>query len=299
MSKRASPTVVGAFVLIGLGLALATIVILGGGRFFRHTTRMIVYFDGSVTGLRAGAPVRFRGIDIGSVHDIKINISGAMRDPAHVRIPVVIDLDESRLSSQGMVGIDLDDRSQVNAVVDHGLRAELAIESVVTGVRYVALDFRPGTPARFEGDRSVGYPQIPSTRSLLEQAPDKLNAILAHFSAVDFEALASSIRSAADEAKALLGSPHLQHALAGIDELTRTMNRTAANLNEATRSIGPLAAEWQQTARSAGKIVAPDGTLASQLGATLAELQSAARSMRRLADHLDRDPGAVVRGARQ
>jgi len=297
MSKRASPTLVGTFVIVAVALAVGVIVVLGGGRFFRDTTRVIVYFDSSVAGLRVGAPVKFRGIDIGSVHDIRINVSGAVRDPERVRIPVILELDQDRLTSEGVV-LDLHDRALLRTLVDRGLRAELATESLVTGLRYVAIDVKPGTEARLEGDPNVGYPEIPSVRGTLEQVPDKIQKVLASLADADLAGTVRSIRATADDAHALLGSRHLTRTVEGLDALTQNLNRTVAELDRTTRAIPPVAEEWQAAARSARQMVAPEGALASQLTATLKELQTTARSLRRLADHIDRDPGAVVRGGR-
>jgi paraquat-inducible protein B len=296
MSKRASPAVIGAFVVAGLGLALIAVVVVGSGRLFRDTARMVAYFDGSVVGLRKGAPVKFRGIEIGSVHDIRINMSGAIRDPRNVRIPVVLDIDEDRLTAEGVRGYDLNDRDQVMTMVSSGLRAQLDTESLVTGVRYVSLDIQPDTPAVLVNDRSVAYPEIPSVKNPAEQIPDKVNQVLSNLSEVDVAGITDSLKTILADAHQLLGSPHVTHALAGFDALTENLNRTVLQVRKAVRDLEPLGGELEQTTGSARQLVAPDGPLATQLDATLEELKAAARSMRRLADQLSRDPGSILRG---
>ena len=67
MSKQASKTMIGVFVLCALGLALGAVLLLGSGKLFRKTYVAVCYFEGSVGGLNVGAPVIFRGVKVGSV----------------------------------------------------------------------------------------------------------------------------------------------------------------------------------------------------------------------------------------
>lgn len=299
MSKRASPTLVGGFVIAGLTLALSMIILFGSGRWFRDTARVIVFFEGSVNGLRIGAPVKFRGIEIGSVSDIRINMSGALRDPRNVRIPVVLELDKKRLTAEGVERHDLDDATEIRALVHSGLRAELATESFVTNVRYVALDLKPDSPAVTQTELALPFPEIPAVRGLIEQLPDKIDSMLARLSEVDVGGIARSVQATADNARDLLASPHLRRTLESMDTLVRNANRTVAALNDVASSLQPVAAELTETAKSTRQIVSPDGALANRVSGALRELEAAARSMRRLADHLNRDPGSLLRGGRQ
>lgn len=291
MSMKASPTVIGTFVIVGLVLLLTAVAVIGGGQLFHDKARVIVYFDESVRGLRKGSTVKFRGIDIGTVRDIRINMPGAVYDPAHVRIPVVLELDESRLESRG-VNIDLGDRRQVNELVARGLRAELATESLVTGVRFVALDVRPDTRAELVNDRSVPYPEIPSIPGPIERLPERVDAILSKLADVDVAGIEESVKATVDEARALLASPHLERTVAKLDTLATSLNRTAEQLEQSARETSPLV-------KSAHQLLAPDGRLSNQIDATLKELASAARSLRRLSDQLSRDPGSLLRGGNE
>ena len=72
MSKPASKTLIGVFVLGALALAVIALVIFGSGKFFERRITYVMYFDGSVKGLNIGSPVVFRGVKIGSVKDIEL-----------------------------------------------------------------------------------------------------------------------------------------------------------------------------------------------------------------------------------
>src|SRR5580698_8890520 len=105
MGKRFSPTLVGGFVLSAMGLAILGLVVLGSGRFFTGKTSYVLYFDRDVNGLRVGAPVKFRGVDIGTVDEIQLSLSGINELSAHaapnVKIPVLIDIDSKKIENRG------------------------------------------------------------------------------------------------------------------------------------------------------------------------------------------------------
>jgi paraquat-inducible protein B len=293
MSKHASPASIGAFVVIALALLVTAILILGGGRLFRTTAAVIVYFDDSVGGLRVGAPVKFRGIEIGAVKDVRINMAGVALDPHHVRIPVVLEIDEDKLRSRGAPAADLRDPKQVQRLVDQGLRAELALDSFVTGIRYVELDIRPGTPARLVHDRT--YPEIPPLQSPTEAIPGRVDQVLAKLADIDFSGIAQSVKATVDHVDQLVSSPHLARAIGNLDQLTAELDRAAAPLVPAARDLRPAIAEVKDTAASAHRATEQ---LSSRLDTTLRDLSGAARSLRRLADQLARDPGSILRGGK-
>ncbi|HEX5058415.1 MAG TPA: MlaD family protein [Kofleriaceae bacterium] len=297
MSKHASPTVIGAFVVTALSLLLAGLLVLGGGKYFRSTAKLAVYFDGSIAGLRVGAPVKFRGIDIGEVTSIKINMTGAIRDPQNVRVRVVIQIDEGLLSSQGVNGIDLNDKKQVSMLVDRGLRAQLATESFVTGMRYVSLDIKPNAEAVLMNDRK--YPEIPSIRTSQQAITDKLERVLDKIADTDLPALIDSLKATIDDAHDLLRAPGLVRAIDRLDDVVASVEKTVADIAQTTRGFKPAVEQLTQAATSARKTVVSAEPLSHQLDVTLRDIQMAARSVRRLSDQLSRDPGSILRGGKQ
>ena len=130
MGKRINPATVGAFVLGAIGLILAAVVVFGSGSLFRKTHEFVIYFGGDINGLRVGAPVKFKGVEIGAVKRIKLRLeqdvnrdNGQLR--ADVRIPVIIELDEEKIVSHGGTAIDLDDPHTVPNLIREGMRAQL------------------------------------------------------------------------------------------------------------------------------------------------------------------------------
>ncbi|WP_424140826.1 MlaD family protein, partial [Roseomonas chloroacetimidivorans] len=135
------PAVVGGFILGGLALAVAAILLFGGSRLFEQTKRAVVFFEGSVAGLDVGAPVTLRGVRVGSVQRIALHLSAS----GQARIPVTLELLPDQVNREGKDAQQSD--ADIEHLVEAGLRAQLNSQSFVTGQLRVDLDFRPGTPA--------------------------------------------------------------------------------------------------------------------------------------------------------
>jgi len=137
MGKRANPALIGAFVLFAIVICAAAVVVVGSGRLFRNTRTFVIFFPGSVNGLEKGAPVKFRGVPIGTVTDIRIR----MRELAATgRIPVLIEVDRERVHELGGQHDTVDDQRVSELINDLGMRAQLQQQSFITGLLYVALD---------------------------------------------------------------------------------------------------------------------------------------------------------------
>ena len=180
MSKKANPTVIGAFVVGALALAITGIFIFGSGKLFKDTDTYVVFFDGSVKGLSIGAPVRFRGVRFGSVNDINALYED---DSGIIHIEVLIELDADTMTpipgKDGEMDIfeDLPEAEVIPFLVEkRGLRAILEIQSFLTGQLFVNLDFYPGTPATLLGieHEFQEIPAIPSTLEALSRTLDQL-----------------------------------------------------------------------------------------------------------------------------
>jgi paraquat-inducible protein B len=100
MKKRISPTLIGAFVVGALVLLVIGVIAFGSGKFFRKSYEFVLYFQGSVNGLNVGAPVKYKGVEIGSVTEILLQLEKA--EPA--RIPVIIELDANKIAGRGFRG---------------------------------------------------------------------------------------------------------------------------------------------------------------------------------------------------
>ena len=143
MSKQASPTMIGAFVLGAIALALLAIIILGAGKLFTRQVPVVMYFDGSLAGLSPGAPITFRGVRVGQVTDVFLSYD---LSDNNIRIPVFGAIEPSQVRPIGEASGDVPrEGAGLKQLIERGMRAQLAVSSLVTGQMAVNLDFFPGT----------------------------------------------------------------------------------------------------------------------------------------------------------
>ena len=307
MGRKANPVVIGAFVVGAIALAVLGIIVFGSGRLFADTTPFVLYFTGSVDGLSVGSPVKFKGVEIGSVTSIQLDLGD------EARIPVWIEIDNKKIVAYGAAGWPRDSK-RLREAVDRGLRAQLNTQSIVTGLLFVQLDYHAGSPAVFVSPPDDQGHEIPTIPTTLEQAQQALGEIIANLKEVDFDRFGRSLRESIDGLNQAVNSPALQAALkslpdtfANVNKTLESIQRLAANLDQRTEPLvaslkaaserSTVAVEQARlTMQSVERLVDPGSPLAAQLGAVLDELRGTARSIRLLADYLERNPAALLRG---
>lgn len=323
---KPSPKLIGTFVLGAIALLVATLLAFGAGSFFRERDIAVSFFDGSIAGLDVGAPVAFRGVPVGTVTDIRIRVH---RRTLNARIPVYYELDRSRITWFGNPSIPVDDR--LRDVIRAGLRAQLTLDSLVTGQLAIQLVMRPNTSfdaAWAESDVT----EIPTIASETEE-------LKARFERVRFVELVAATTAAIERLNRLLAS----HALAKVPvalnatlhringlvadlraplpllslEVAQTTRAAQATLKQSQASMRALedeasslagnleaaasAAEEtfrqaQTTLASADNLLADDGPTVQNLNDALEEVESAAGSIQNLAETIERNPTMFLRG---
>ena len=324
MNKKISPTLMGAFVVGALALLVIAIIALGSGRLFRKTYEFVLFFQGSVNGLNVGAPVKYKGVEIGSVADILLQLEKV--EPG--RIPVIIELDAKKLAGRGFRGNLLVDPDELQRAIDQGLRGQLQMESFLTGVLYVAVDLYPDTPAHFVLPRGSKYQEIPTVPTELEQVQDELRKAFTKLAKIDFDAAIVAMTHAFEGMDRLTNSPALNNSLRSleqtmpkVDEAVVNIRRLAANLDKNTNDLssdlqqtlavarqamaeietaakqaGITLKEGEGTLASARAVIDPESSTVYEVTKSLREISGAARGVRLLADYLERNPSALIFG---
>ena len=328
MNKKISPAMIGAFVLGAIALIVIAILVFGSGRLFRQTREFVLYFDNSVNGLRVGAPVKFKGVEIGSVKDIRLQLEegGEVN-----KIPVIIEIDLKKLTSRGATTAPAVDREAFNKfIVDYGLRGQLDMESLVTGLLYVALDFFPGTPINLvqKPGGDYDYPEIPTLPTTLEQAKGAVTRIISKLEEIDFKELGANLEATLKGVNRTVNSPEIESVLRSlarvmpkVDEavvnirnlagtldgkvkiLADDLQHTSADARLALKQAGDALKQTEETMKRAEAAVANIETLSDldspvnyELVKGLRDVSTAARSLRSLTDYLERNPRAPIFG---
>jgi paraquat-inducible protein B len=231
-TRRGTQIKIGAFVVGGVVILVAAVLLIGSGQLFKRTHPMVSYFDGSVNGLRPGASVKFKGVEVGRVDQVRIAFGVARTDQP---IAVLYSLDGDQLEAVG--GGSGSWRSLVESAIEDGLRAQLESDSLLTGVQHVSLSFQPGTETRFH-DPVDDHVEIPTIPPPLQEVGAALRAIVDRIGRYDFEKLFDSLRTALDAAGELARAPEIRASLASFD---KTMKEAQETLATVRANVDPLA----------------------------------------------------------
>jgi paraquat-inducible protein B len=283
MSMRANAKVVGGFVVSALALAAAGILFFGGGRFFAKTDNYVLFFGGSAKGLNVGAPVAFKGVKIGSVTDIrllyderdksfKIMVTIATEPKAVTQIHTE---NGAQTPAPGAAK-----KSLIDTLIAAGLRAQLGMQSLVTGQLYVELDFHPDSPVRLVGLHTY-YQELPTIPSKLEQLTKTVESL-------PLEEIVAKFTSALEGIERFINSPHSQEILVSLEATVKEAQSVLHNINE---RIAPLASGLDGTFADARKLLRDiDG----QVNPLAGEIKAAARETRGLVTNVDKRLGPLT-----
>lgn len=257
------------------------------------TRPFLVHFDGSVRGLSVGAPVEFRGIKIGSVSDIAVQL-----DPKtlHITIPVLLNIQPERItSSQVLQAQSKDHYAIMQHMVKRGLRAQLETGSLLTGQLFVSLDFHPDLPEK-ELMMTGKYPEIPAVPATMDQVRRTVTDVMAEIRRLPLDKIAQELLETVEGANHLVNSPEAQEAVHNLNAALGNVEKLTGGLDQTVDGLATSVDKTLATVRKALRVADPNSPAAVNLNSTLKELSAAARSIRVLADYLEQHPEALVKG---
>ncbi len=322
MSIRANPTAIGAFLIGALVLLIAGTVTLASTAWFDERSTFISFFTESVNGLENGAPVKFQGVPVGNVTALRIQIDERDRT---FQVPVEYEVDVTRLRTQMGTFVDLENPAVLERQIAAGLRAQLQLESIVTGQLYIELTYRPDAPPPELEDRRTTWPEIPTSPSLLAALGTGAGSLVADIlrvlfqvnemlADIDMPQINAAVMASAEAVENLVAGPELQAALAQLPGLTAHANQTMEDLGRlvvnADSAIAPLQLQiegttteltatleaMRRTLEETHGLLSTDSGLGYELQETLTSLREAADALSLLVTSLEQNPDMLLRG---
>lgn len=286
MEKDARYFIVGVFVILGLVAAVGFSLWLVGMPKGQNRVLYTVYFTDPVSGLKEGASVQYRGVDVGKVLDVR--------------------LDESR---EDLIKVDI--AVEKGTPIAGSTQASLSMLGI-TGLIYMELTTALGdrtSPEEKEGER---YPVLPGNGTQLAKILQDIPEITR-----DLRELGRKLNNFFDDQN----TQRLSQTLENAEALSRDLNglltpenveratSMIANLSEASADVKGIAARFERTADEIEKAVASlnemvssnkenvnrfTGEGLSQITETAREAQKAVEALRAMSDKLSRDPSQII-----
>lgn len=283
MSRQANPAMIGGFVVGALILGVITLLLLTGGQWFQQRRQHVLYFEGAAQGLQVGAPVVLLGVKVGTVKQIQL---GLMQDGLTFVVPVTIEIEPAVVQASNGEQVDLGDPETLQQLIGRGLRAQLRMQSLLTGQLYIGLNFYPDKPLRLVSDNPdlSEIPTIPTTA-------EKLSLTLEDFPMDQFlrdlaSISASMSRLLAADATAELPQ-RLNRALQHLESLAQKLDRESGPLLQELRAdlavLNEALGSFKKAADHVTRLTDPQSPLFNNLNRASEELAGAALAVERLA----------------
>lgn len=314
--ERAHSVAIGGFIVGALLIALATLLFVLGSGLGSDRSKVVMVFDSSVKGLSVGAPVTLRGVEIGQVTGINL-----LLDSNTAKLIMQV---EAELSGESIQMTERPSVALIDDLIGRGLRAQLGLQSLLTGLLYIQLDFHPETPVDLLAI-DTEYTQIPTI-------PTELERIVSQIEGLDIAQMAANLQSIAANVNAFVEQAPFQQlpadvglTLASLRSLTtqleatlatagpgidRVLNNSNTLVSEAAEALPKLTtllednmtvlrnatARFESTMGEIDGLVSADSATAYRLNEALRELALAGRALQMLAKTLEEQPESLLRG---
>ncbi len=304
--------------LSALFLALALLLFFGSTSLFTKTQTYILYFEDSVKGLSSGASVRFKGVPIGEVRKILISYN---QEPGSSRVPVLIEVESEQLRQLAELrGVPTD--QVMKHEIGNGLRGQLQMESFITGMLSIDLNYFPnvGEPQYFQ--KSGNYEEIPTIKSPFTDLGNGANELLTKLAEIDYVSLTKAVNRLANSSSEALenidfeslskaltvfmdasgkfladgNQQGLGKSVAGLTANLSRMTEPEGEITTTIKSLRKTSDQFSDLSRELGSVARGDNLLGERLHTLVGNLADASGAVARLADYLERNPNALLTG---
>ena len=260
-----------------------------------YTTKdyYVLKFDQSIRGLNPGAPVNFRGLDIGSV----TNIDTHLDEEENLSIPITIEVEPERLGIPLEQITDEQERLQFEQLVADGLRAKLQIGNLLTGQLFVTLDFYADADPVNAG-YFLDLPEIPTISTDLEKITHNIGEVLAKVNDLELKALVDNFNQAILRTRLLIANTDGKLG-ATLTSMEKTLDSARGLVDSADGKLASVLNSLNTTLSDSQSLIAgmDEGSATRyQLDELMKELQQTARSVRRLTESIEKNPNSLIFG---
>jgi paraquat-inducible protein B len=292
VKTKISPAIVGLFVLGAFALGVIALLSFGGVSIFSKPQRFVVTFNETVHGLDLGSPVKLRGVRVGRVADLSVRFDKATNQS---RVRVVCELTRSRIMDPEGNEIDVSSRQELDSLIERGLRAQLGILGLATGLLYVELNFLdprqvPADPAAKDPLYAI-MPAVPSTiaefQDNLTAIQGNLTGILSDLDQVDFAALGRELQGLLTDSRRQLNRTDLPGLVEQWRRTGSTIESVAASpeIRTLLTRANAIATQLETTLDLVNRQVGANG---AELQKTLLETQTTIRTFNETAATIQR-----------
>ncbi len=318
MTESRKPFFIGAFLLGGIALLAAALLLLSRDSLLSKPVEYVVYFTGALDGLDIGADVTYRGVKVGSVRQITLSYDRNLND---VVMPVTIRINaESGPNKNKDRGFE----NSIERLIERGLGAQLQTPSFLTGKAIVALDFFPEQKTYVREPHLIDLPVIPTVPSRIDQAADVLRDLVdglkemplkdtleaANKTLLAFERLASAPETQA-------GIQSLSRSLASLETITQELQQRLPgmmdNVHHGSVELKDALGDVRHAAQSARdalqqmdamvsdgrRSLGPQSELQYELLQSLQNLGQASKALQRTAESLEQQPQSIIFGKKR
>ncbi len=234
---------------------------------YSQTTTYLLYFDQSVRGLKRGAPVEFRGIEIGQVTDVRIEFDVKR---SAFRIPVSIEIEPERFTKETRT--EAERRENVEMLVASGMRAQLRSGNLLTGQLVVSLDlFKNAAPAKVDWSGAVAV--LPTVPTPIEEITASLTQLAEKIGKLPVEQIGEDLRGS-----------------------LAALRKTLDNAEGVGPALTDTLQQAERTLSSTDALIGPDSTVNFELRRALLELSEAARALGLAAEQIQTQPQSLIFG---
>ena len=258
MDRDPNYVVVGAFVLLVIGMALSFVFWYTDQRDKRTYERYEVYFPGTVSGLSAGSPVRYLGVDVGKV--VRIMIDPDQRN----RVLVITDIENT-------------------APIDGRTRASLSLQGI-TGLLYIDLKQDPKSRVPGVLANGLNYPVIRS-------APSDFDVLLSNL-----PALSTHLVELADRFNQVFSDENVRSFKVTIDNTRLASERLPGTLNDVREMVAAVQRSSEEVRLAAAELRGIETHTAPDIESALANIRQISDNLAKASERLesfvvDNEPG--------